>query len=75
VRTATEILTDLATTSAEAAALEQDAARLRRRLGMCLAEAHEHDDLTIEAARRATDPEIPRQTAYRLLREHDLRAR
>lgn len=53
------------------AALESHKAqgeRLRKRLGVLLAEARDHPELTLEEGRQAPEVPIPRQTANRLIK-------
>lgn len=69
VRSRKEIELDLAATQHELGEALNRVGILRRRLGMCLREARDHPEMTLEGARKSTETEIPRQTANRLMRD------
>ncbi len=69
MRKAEQVRLDIGATASEIAEHEEHGAELRRRLGSALAEARDHPELTLEAARQIPKTPIPRQTANRLIRE------
>ena len=69
MRTAEEVRRDIERTTEAIAENERRAGVLRGHLGRLLAEARDHPELTLEAARQVPEKPIPRQTANRLIRE------
>lgn len=71
MRSAKQIRLDIGATASEIAEHETRGVELRKRLGSALAEARDHPELTLEEGRKIPGPEIPRQSAVRLIREAD----
>lgn len=75
MRDAGQIRLDIGATAQEISEWEAQGQRLRRRLGVALAEARDHPELTLEEGRQIPTAvglrEIPRQTANRLIRESE----
>lgn len=69
MRDAAQIRLDVGATSQEIAEHETKGTELRKRLGLALAEARDHPELTLEEARKIPEKEIPRQTANRLIKK------
>jgi len=69
VRKADAIRLEIGATEQELHDHEERGAELRRRLGVALAEARDHPELTLEEGRQVPEREILRQRANRLIRE------
>lgn len=69
MKSAKQIRLDIGATSSEIEEWEATGAKLRKRLGSALTEARDHPELTLEEGRKVPTPEIPRQTANRLIKE------
>lgn len=69
MRAAAQVRLEIGATASEIADHERQGEKLRRRLGIALAEARDHPELTLEEGRKIPEREISRQTANRLMRE------